>query len=361
MIRLAWFGFLITCMASVVSGAEFQLRPQCQCRAAVVTLGDVADVFGVDPQQAEQLAAVELFPTPVGQSRYVRLREIQDILLARGLNLAEHRFSGAGQVMINGAVAVAGIENVEKKVTPADCKRASRLVHDAVTHYLQQAGASRDVTELDFQLTDAQTRAAIKAGSNLTITGGKAPWTAAQRFEVTANAVEGVTKFSLEVVVSTPPQIAVAAKSLPRGVIVQPEDVVLTSTIPASEQGDALRTLEEIVGRETTRTITEGKTFDRGTLRSPVMVRRGDVVTVFARSAGICVRTLARAREEGGVGDLISVESLQERKAYFARVSGAHEVEVYARATQADDTQESAAGAVGRAAAIAERTATVRR
>jgi len=192
------------------------------------------------------------------------------------------------------------------------------------------------------------------------IAGGQAPGTGVQRFQVTATSNEAAAEFSLDIRISTPPKVAVAAKALPRGTLVRPEDVVLTSSIPTSEQGDALRSLEEIVGRETTRAISEGRMFERTALRSPVMVRRGDVVTVFAHSAGIRVRTLARARDEGGVGDLISVESLQDRKAYFARVSGAHEVEVYARAAQAAETAGEP-GMLNRASATAGRTGTFRR
>jgi flagella basal body P-ring formation protein FlgA len=339
------------------SGAEFQLRPQCQSRGGVITLGDVADVFGVDPRQAERLAGVELLPAPpAGQSRFVRVREIQDILLARGLNLAEHRFSGANQVMIGGVV-----EAKADRSGPVDMKRAVRVVREGIVRYLQEEGAPREATELEFQLTDAQARSVLKSSSRVAFSGGRSPWTGAQKIHVTATSIEETVPFVLDVEVSTPPQVVVAAKGLPRGVIVRPEDVVLTSAIPASEQGDAIRSLDEVVGRETTRAVAEGRMFDRSVLRSPVMVRRGDVVTVFARSAGIRVRTLARARDEGGVGDLISVESLQERKAYFARVSGAHEVEVYAHATQAVDSVAQDQGMASRAAATVSRATTIRR
>ena len=51
----------------------------------------------------------------------------------------------------------------------------------------------------------------------------------------------------------------------------------------------------------------------RTSIRRPVVVRRGDAVTLYARSAGLRVRTTVRAREDGGVGDLITVESLDDR------------------------------------------------
>ena len=63
----------------------------------------------------------------------------------------------------------------------------------------------------------------------------------------------------------------------------------------------------------------------------PLAVHHGDVVTVYAQSGAVRIRTNARARDEGSVGELVAVESLLNRSTYYARVSGIREVEVYAR------------------------------
>ncbi|OYV82636.1 MAG: flagella basal body P-ring formation protein FlgA, partial [Planctomycetia bacterium 21-64-5] len=94
--------------------------------------------------------------------------------------------------------------------------------------------------------------------------------------------------------------------------------------------------LEEVLGLETKRAVVEGQVLKQDDLRSPILVRRGDAVAVFARSAGIQVRATARAQEDGGKGDLIVVESLLNRERFMARVSGIHEVEVFAQAADAD-------------------------
>ena len=66
-------------------------------------------------------------------------------------------------------------------------------------------------------------------------------------------------------------------------------------------------------------------------LRPPLAVHRGEVVTVYAQSGAVRIRTNARAHDEGSVGELVAVESLLNRSTYYARVSGVREVEVYAR------------------------------
>ncbi len=48
--------------------AELRLRAQCAVSGRLVELGDVAEIVGGDPQQAEGLAAIELFPAPPAAS-----------------------------------------------------------------------------------------------------------------------------------------------------------------------------------------------------------------------------------------------------------------------------------------------------
>jgi hypothetical protein len=63
---------------------------------------------------------------------------------------------------------------------------------------------------------------------------------------------------------------------------------------------------------------------------------------LYARSAGLRVRTTVRSREDGGVGDLIAVESLTDRAAFYARVTGIQEAEVYAAPAESAAPQPAA-------------------
>ena len=89
-----------------------------------------------------------------------------------------------------------------------------------------------------------------------------------------------------------------------------------------------------------------GSVIDRETVRAPLLVRRGDVVTVYARSGSVRVRTTARARDDASAGEVVSVESLADRSTYLARVSGIREVEVFAHSPRAESSQLPAATAM---------------
>jgi flagella basal body P-ring formation protein FlgA len=74
-------------------------------------------------------------------------------------------------------------------------------------------------------------------------------------------------------------------------------------------------------------------------LQAPRLVERGETVTVFARTGGIQVRTHVVAKQDGSLGDLIQVETVDRRERFMARVTGLRELDVFATgATVAEHT-----------------------
>jgi flagella basal body P-ring formation protein FlgA len=217
-------------------------------------------------------------------------------------------------------------------------KRAERRLSDAIVRYLQKHDPDRGPWTVDVTLNETQARLIAASGNEISVRGGTPPWVGPQRFEVTVSWSDGPERFAVDAQVTLPPAVVVATRSLPRGAVVRAADVQLQKDEAPDTPAAGFHSIEEVVGRETTRAIPAGKTLDASAVRQPLLVRRGEVVTVYARSAGIRVRSTARAREDGSLGDLVTVESLLDRAAYFAQVSGIREVEVYARPTQADET-----------------------
>jgi flagella basal body P-ring formation protein FlgA len=379
---------IVALAARPLAGAELQLRARCQPRGAVVTLGDVAEVVAADPRQAEPLVAIELFSAPApGQQRVVRLADLQDLLNTRQINLAEHRFSGASQVVIEGRGEAPSAPKTP--LSPSVRKRAERLVSEAIVRFLQKVASggaiaadrqdanpdrqdacptrqdagptrqdARPTWNVEVALSDAQARTIPADGTKIAIHGGEPPWTGSQQFEVAAEAREGTWRFTVRADVAARQPVVVAAVALARGAVVRASDVQVVPASAVTDSTDATHTLDEVVGKEATRAVAAGTVVQATVLRAPVIIHRGDVITVYSRSPGIRVRTEARAREEGGVGDLISVESLSERKKVFsARVSGIQEAEVYARAVQsAPQMQRISSSLEGSAARSDERS-----
>lgn len=169
-----------------------------------------------------------------------------------------------------------------------------------------------------------------------------------------------VSTHTLHVRATPRPQVVVARRTLAPGTVITPADIDLTEAGPtysfdhAAPDGSttvsrlqlngrpraAVQTTpakwDECIGMETTRTVAAGQVLTADALRQPTLVKRGEAVTVYARSRGVVVRVTGRALESGSRGSLISVESLDNRQRFLARVSGLQEVVVEAEPNHAE-------------------------
>lgn len=337
---MAWASVLGAGTARVAPAAEIKLRETAQVSSLVV-LGDVADVFTATGEERQRLEGIELFPAPAGGGkRFLRAREIQDMLLLRGVNLAEHRFSGASVVEISAASAAPEATGVgavlERKATEA----ARRAIADHLARQSGQVGA----WVIEPQLTGECMRLLAASGGRVEASGGAAPWTGLQQFVLVVSTDGGAAPVAIEARVSRQSAVVVAVRALRRGEVVHEGDLA-ESAGGAGGSAEVFTSIEEVVGRETTRAIAAGQVVDRQSVRAPLLIRRGEAVTVYARSAGLQVRTTARAQEDGSLGELVMVESLANREKFLARVSGFQEVEIYAHAAQGGPAMPAAARA----------------
>jgi flagellar basal body P-ring formation protein FlgA len=316
--------------------AELRLRQKCIPHGPVVTLGDVAEIYASDTQQAEKLASMELFPTPpVGQQRTLRVREVQDTLILRGINLAEHQLTGSSQVILtsSGCAKDDGDQNAVSSVK----KRSQRRLQEAVLHYLKSESGTDEPRILQFEASGDLARAAAGSVKPISISGGTAPWTGMQRFELKIDSPEGVAQFPLEVRVSVPTAVVAAVHSLARGTVIRETDLTMIRPSAGDGEEGSFHAVAELVGSQTTRAIPDGKIITAEDIQAQIVVRRGDVVTVYARGNGIRVRTTARARTDGGLGDMVTIETMHDRNAFQAKVCGPREAEVVAQAVPATE------------------------
>ena len=88
---------------------------------------------------------------------------------------------------------------------------------------------------------------------------------------------------------------------------------------------------------EAKRGITLNSIVTEGSVAAPLQVKRGEAITVYARTGGVTVRTMAVARQDGAMGDLVQVESADGKQKYVASVSGSRRVDVYPTGASVED------------------------
>ena len=332
------------------SAAEIQLHSECRSEAAVVTLGDLATIHAVDQDTVDKLAALELFPAPAtGGRRFVGVRQIQDMLFRRGVNLAEHHISGSSQVAVLGATPATETEQ-PGALSAALVKRANARVSQAVTQYLRENVSAAKPWIVDVKLDEHQVPLTTGPRSAISVRGGMDPWLGLQRFEVTIDSSGESSTFQIDAEVSLPPSVVIAVRALARGAVISAADVRPEPVSTSGTPSDGFYRTEDVIGLETTTAVGAGRPLTRKAVRQPLLIRRGDAVTVFARAAGISVRVMARARDEGSLGDAVAVESMLDRTVYLAQVSGLRQARVFAQPVRTKPPPASPRSAGGSAA-----------
>ena len=327
---------MITATSFSSDAAEIRLRTECKCQSALIKLGDVAEVRDGDPARARELSQFELFPHLTGRTKTLHLRELEEMLSLAGIDVSAHSFAGAPAIAIHPAKVPAVAKASATKPTAlskAALQRATAIVEKAVANRLPGSNEAKAPWEIKLELDEQQAQAVLAKGAELSVAGGQEPWTGRQDFVVTATAPDGVMRFEITARISLPPMVVVATRPMRKGEVVRAADVELE---PASGQVQAaIYRMDEVLGKETTRTVATGQVLDSGFIRSPILVQRGEVVRVIAKAAGVRVKSNGRAMNDGGQGDLVEVQTLEGKQRYTARVVNSAEVEVYAQGPSA--------------------------
>ncbi len=122
--------------------------------------------------------------------------------------------------------------------------------------------------------------------------------------------------------------VVVAARALPRDSLLTADDISLAERDLGRLDYGYLGRPEDAVGQRLRRPLAAGEPVTPGNLETPPLVRRGQRVTLEARSSGLTVRMAGMALGEGIRGQVIGVKNLSSGRAVQAIVRSAQSVEV---------------------------------
>lgn len=317
---------------------EIVLRSRVVCTRSLVTLGDVAELREVDPQTASNLASTALVPAPPpGERRFLDRQRIEELLLIRGLDPQTHQLRGATAVEVARPAVqqTAAVQDVSSTVS----SRAERVAAEAVTRYLAEATGSQ-AWDVSCRLATADVALVADPSARLTVRGGQAPWTGSQQFELYVKSDRGTQRLRLAAEVSARAAVVKTVRALPRGTVIQRDDVTISRDVDAgvAADPDVLKRLEDAIGCETASALAANRVLRQRDVRAPILVRRGEIVTVYVKAAGVRIRTVGKAQGQGSEGDLVEIETLDRRRSFFARVSGFQQVEVWGHGIRTSNT-----------------------
>jgi len=122
--------------------------------------------------------------------------------------------------------------------------------------------------------------------------------------------------------------VVVTAQPLERGKVLAPGDVILAERELAELGSGYLTSLDAANGQVLRRAVPAGAPLSAGLLEAPILVRRGQPVTLQARSGALSVQAPAVARGDGVLGALIEVQNVSSKKIVQAVVINEQTVEI---------------------------------
>lgn len=327
---------LINCWLAPPSGtapaAELLLRSRARLSGPVVRLGDVAEISAADPAILHNLETTPLLPAPApGTSRFVSALELQELLASQGLNLGELEISGAQVIEIGQVEARAPVGTPAAESLPSTEAVEGELKETIRTLLNEQTGHKLWRIELD--VDKQQLPKIAQLGMPLEVRGLQGR-PGRQNMVVEGPQSEDREIIAGEIFKIQP--VVVLRRQLNRGDLVGAADVEVRLEDGSVPQG-CFHETQQVLGMEAKRTLKEGAMLQPNVLRAPILVERGETVGVYARTGGISVRTFAIARQDGAMGDLLQVETLESKERYIARVVGPQTLEVMATGASAEE------------------------
>ncbi|POF28197.1 flagellar basal body P-ring formation chaperone FlgA [Roseibium marinum] len=307
----AAIALLLAGLAGGVSLAEDRpvLRSQVLTLSDIVTVGDFYSNAGL-------LASKPLFRSPdMGTSGNVAADVVAKRAREAGLKVAGT--DGLRTVVVH------------RGATRFDRERLEGLVRTAVA----ERNAGVDADTLDVRLSQAPDQ--ILADPKVTdpVRIDRVDWSQSSgRFTIfTTVAVEhGTRPVTLSGTAVEMIEVVTLAQPLRRGDILNENDIAVIRLARSKVPAGAILDAAEIAGKEARTSLRANAPLARNDFRRPVLISRGEKVTVTYELLGMKLTSRAQAMDDGAKGDVIDVMNLHSRRIVPATVSSRGQVRVHA-------------------------------
>ena len=301
-----------------------------------IRLDEVAELRGFNAELSEKLAQVVVAQAPApGGSRFVSMEMLRPALKEAGANLAQVSLRGALRCAVSrpadpalpSAPPDATVTTVPAHLTgtrPEPSPAQSTTPVEATPLTLRQAVIDYFNAELERYGGTAELVFGPADGQVLELAGPDYVFSVTRQGET----LLGLVRFEVHVWargtrVQTVPLVArvtmmrdvvVARRSINQGATIRPQDVQVIPTSFTRLDKLGIADPAQVVGQRARRFMRPGSTIDPAQLETVPLVTRNQLVTLTTEVGSIAITTSAKAMETGGLGDVITVRSVENRK-----------------------------------------------
>jgi flagella basal body P-ring formation protein FlgA len=118
-------------------------------------------------------------------------------------------------------------------------------------------------------------------------------------------------------------RIVVPTRDINRGEVIGESDLTFAEVTGTALAPSTATKFETLAGMQTRRLLRAGDAVRAEDVRRPVVVTKGQTVTMTFQAPGVALSAMGRAMSEGGVGDTVTVQNPVSFRMVSATVTGA--------------------------------------
>jgi len=104
-------------------------------------------------------------------------------------------------------------------------------------------------------------------------------------------------------------RVVVPAHDIARGDTISESDLTFATMDGAALMSGVPTRVEEVKGMQARRTLSAGQPFRGDDVRRPIVITKGQTVTMEFDAPGVQLTAMGRAMSEGGIGDTVTVQN----------------------------------------------------
>ena len=104
-------------------------------------------------------------------------------------------------------------------------------------------------------------------------------------------------------------RVVVPAHDIARGDTISESDLTYATVDGAQLMSGVPTKMDEVKGMQARRTLSAGQAFRSDDVRRPIVITKGQTVTMEFEEPGVELTAMGRAMSEGGVGDTVTVQN----------------------------------------------------
>jgi flagellar basal body P-ring formation protein FlgA len=104
-------------------------------------------------------------------------------------------------------------------------------------------------------------------------------------------------------------RVVVPSRDIARGEVITNSDLTFGTVAGSALMGGTITKLDAVQGMEARRALRSGEVLSANDLRHPVVVTKGQTITMMFEAPGVELTAMGRAMSEGGVDDTVTIQN----------------------------------------------------